>query len=96
MRLNRRDAEEPGVEQVYLVDVGAETAGLALDVAVGEQVPHAPDAGTGNALDDCAFARLQLAPEGRETRCAGGNGTPSPLPLSALRLAFRGMSPRTG
>ena len=71
LRLDRRDAEEPRVELVDVVDVRPEPARLGLHRRVGEQVAHATHARARNALDDRALARFELTPERREARRAG-------------------------
>ena len=70
LRLDRRDAEEAGVEQLKLVEVGAETARRGLR-GIGEQRADSPLAGARNPLDHTALARLQHAPEGGKAVRAG-------------------------
>ena len=70
LRLHRRDAEEGGVEELKLVEVGAEAAGRGLR-GVGEERADAADAGAGFPFDHPALARLQHAPEGGKPVRAG-------------------------
>ena len=70
LRLNRRDAEEGGVEQFKLVEIGAESARWRLR-GIGEQRADAALAGAGNPFDHPALARLQHAPEGGKAVSTG-------------------------
>ena len=69
--LDRRNAEKRGVEQVDLIQVPAEAAGLALHLGVGEKHAHAPHARTRNALGHRVLAGLEQTPEGRNPGRAG-------------------------
>ena len=50
LRFHRGDAEERAVELVEPVEVGADTAGDALHLAIGQQLSDAADAGAGLAF----------------------------------------------
>ena len=67
-RFHRRDAEEGGVKPVkhIEVEIGAVAARLDLSRVVGEQGPHAPDAGSRNAFPHRVPAAFQQAPEGTD------------------------------
>ena len=71
LRLDRRDAEEGGVELVEAVEIGAETAGAAELRAVREELADPADSGTRDPLADGIHTAIQLIPEGREAVRAG-------------------------
>ena len=63
LRLDRRDAEEGGVEAIELFQVGAESAGPGLHVGVGEEFADAPDAGARNAFHHGVHPAIEQSPE---------------------------------
>ena len=71
LRFHRGDAEERGVELVEPVEVGAETAGDALHLAIREQLSDAADAGAGLAFLHRVHPVVEQSPEGRDGVRAG-------------------------
>ena len=71
LRLDRRDAEEGGVEVRQIVEVGAEPAGYALHVGVREEFAYSSDSRTRNSFDDRVSSAFQQAPEGFDVVGAG-------------------------
>ena len=71
LRLDRRDAEERGVEAVEPLEVGPEAAGFGLHRGIRKEFAHAPDARTGGAFDHGVPARFEEAPERGDVRRAG-------------------------
>ena len=63
LRLDRRDAEERGVEQLQVLEIGAEAAGRAPFRGVGKELADAPDTGARLPLADQVRARGEPAPE---------------------------------
>ena len=71
VRLDRRNSEEGGVEQVDPVEVTTKPAGLALNLGVREQLSNAPDPGARNALCHGVLAGCEQTPERRKVLRAG-------------------------
>ena len=71
LRLDRRDAEEGGVELLDVVDEGAVAAGLVGQIRVAEEEGHASLTGSGDGLRHGVPARLQQPPEGVQVGRAG-------------------------
>ena len=63
LRLDRRNAEERGVELIHVVDQGGEPARLVLNVNITKQLADAPGAGTRNALGYRVLPCFQQSPE---------------------------------
>ena len=57
--LNRRNAEERGVELVDVVHQSAEAKGIVVDNGVGENLSDSPLSRTGNPLCNCVLALFQ-------------------------------------
>ena len=98
LRFHGRNPEERSVEQVDLVEVGAEKARFVLHRGVREQLPDAPDIRAGNDLGDGVLTGLQQTPEGGKVRRAreparhadDGDGLAGRRSLSVVAFRFGG------